>query len=95
MKPTKIKLELKWNFHILKLKILKWRNYPVTLDISKKQWRSTGGQDNIPMQGNTVFNMSFKTKVSKFEFKTQKGAEFLIYVNMSTILSLLFLGPTI
>ena len=34
---------MKWNFPILKLKILKWKNYPVTLDISKKQWRSTGG----------------------------------------------------
>ena len=41
--PTKIKLELKWNFHILKLKILKWKIYPVTLDVSKDQWRSTGG----------------------------------------------------
>ena len=38
-------LELKWNFHILKLTILKWKNYPVTLDISKNQWRSTGGLD--------------------------------------------------
>ena len=25
------------------MKILKWKNYPMTLDISKKQWRSTGG----------------------------------------------------
>jgi hypothetical protein len=23
---------------------LKWKNYPVTLDISKNQWRSTGGK---------------------------------------------------
>ena len=28
---------------MLKLKILKWKNYPETLDISKNQWRSTGG----------------------------------------------------
>ena len=49
-----IKLELKWNFHFLKLKILKWKNYPVTLDISKNQWRSSGGV--IPLSSYKCFD---------------------------------------
>ena len=40
----KLKLELKWNFDILKLDSSKWKKIPVTLDISKNQYRSTGGQ---------------------------------------------------
>ena len=39
----KLKLELKWNFDILKLNISEWKKIQVTLDISKIQCKSTGG----------------------------------------------------
>ena len=46
-RKLKLKFELNWNFVIFKLNILKWKFFRVTLDISKNQYRSTGGQDNF------------------------------------------------
>ena len=42
-RKLKLKLELKWNFDVLKLNISEWKKNPVTLDILKNQYRSTGG----------------------------------------------------
>ena len=69
---TKIKLELKWDFHILKLKILKSKNYPVTLDISKNQWRSTGGYNEIERYKTNIW------KKTKKKLKILKVCNFLM-----------------
>ena len=36
---------------------MKWKHYPVTLDISKNQWRSTGGMSGYEL-GSDIFAMA-------------------------------------